>query len=122
MAVTITLNGRSRETGQPYVSFPTEVRDYLSKLGFEHLKELSLKDPYEEVTLERALLNGLKGELKAVQAAIRDQSIAPPPATVNLEADEEQFGWKGLASFAESLLRLIADAEKAGAQIVWIGD
>jgi hypothetical protein len=122
MAVTITLKGRNRDTGQPYVSFPEEVSEYLSKLGFKYLKDLSLKDPYEEVTLERDLLSGLKADLKAVQTAIRDQSIAPPPAAVDLEGDEEQFGWKGLASFAERFLRLIDDAEKTGGQIIWIGD
>jgi hypothetical protein len=122
MAVTITMRGKDRDAGQSYVSFPIEVGEYLSELHFKYLKELSLKDPYEEFPLEKHLLNGLKGDLTAIQTAIKDQSIAPPPAVVDLEADEEQFGWKGLASFAERFLRLIADAEKAGAQIIWIGD
>jgi hypothetical protein len=122
MAVTITMKGKNRDTVQPYVSFPAEVSEYLSKLRFKYLKDLSLKDPYEEVTLERDLLQGLKADLKAVQTAITDQSIVPPPDAVDLEGDEEKFGWKGLASFSERFLKLINDAEKTGAEVIWIGD
>jgi hypothetical protein len=118
MAVTITI----KDNNQPYVSLHTELSEYLSKLGFKYLKELSQKDPYDDFALERELLNGLKVDLKAALAATKDQSIEPPPAVVGLEADEEQFGWKGLAGFAERFLRLIDGAEKTGAQIIWIGD
>src|SRR5712691_3776996 len=122
MAVTITIKEKNRQyADQSYVLFHKEISEYLAKLAFKRLKKLSLIDPYEEVTLEKNLLDGLNTDLRALLVAIRDQSIAEPPAVVGLEEDEEQFGWKGLTSFADVFLKLIGDAEKTGTQIIWIG-
>jgi len=122
MAVTITIEGQVRDRVRPYVSFDLELSEYLSKQGFKYLRQLSQMDPYQDFTLDRSLLNGLRQDLKALLAVTEDHSIEPPPVVVGLEADEEEFGWKGLARFAENFRRLIDDAENAGAEIVWIGD